>query len=172
MIGQFNSYRQQLGSVSSDTESVKQDPRHEITLTSNYSVILLSFTQTLGEQKVAAMTECKDFKKGIHQLEWEHRRMMMQMDDLNNKARHIQMLKLAKDLQLVSVYKSFTSGLLCVRHPTKIGFCSVWLKAMALGMQKGPIWLLLEMIRRLHLICPNGRETLVWALPSEATSPH
>lgn len=54
----------------------------------------------LGEHKVAAMTECKDFKKGIHQLEWERKKMMMQMDDLHNKARHIQMLKLAKDLQL------------------------------------------------------------------------
>nr|XP_039264137.1 cilia- and flagella-associated protein 43-like [Styela clava] len=53
----------------------------------------------LGEHKVAAMTECKDFKKGIHQLEWERKKMMMQMDDLHNKARHIQMLKLAKDLQ-------------------------------------------------------------------------
>lgn len=54
----------------------------------------------LGESKVAAMTECKDFKKGIHLLEWERKRMMMQMEDLHNRARHIQMLKLTKDLQL------------------------------------------------------------------------
>nr|CAB3230199.1 WD repeat-containing protein 96-like [Phallusia mammillata] len=53
----------------------------------------------LGESKVAAMTESKDFKKGIHQLEWDRKRMMMQMEDLNNKSRHIQMLKLTKDLQ-------------------------------------------------------------------------
>ncbi|XP_078484359.1 cilia- and flagella-associated protein 43 [Ciona intestinalis] len=55
--------------------------------------------RTLGESKVAAMTESKDFKKGIHQLEWERKRMVMQMEDLHNRARHIQMLKLTKDLQ-------------------------------------------------------------------------
>ncbi|CAK8681425.1 cilia- and flagella-associated protein 43-like [Clavelina lepadiformis] len=55
--------------------------------------------RALGEGKVAAMTESKDFKKGIHQLEWERKRMIMKMEDLHNRARHIQMLKLTKDLQ-------------------------------------------------------------------------
>ena len=64
-----------------------------------------SIFQTLGESKVAAMTESKDFKKGIHQLEWERKRMMMQMEDLNNKARHIQMLKLTKEIQAVNMFE-------------------------------------------------------------------
>lgn len=57
------------------------------------------------------MNESKDFKKGIHQLEWDRKRMMMQMEDLHNKARHIQMLKLTKDLQAVSFLRCHQSVL-------------------------------------------------------------
>ncbi|XP_077865529.1 LOW QUALITY PROTEIN: cilia- and flagella-associated protein 43-like [Saccoglossus kowalevskii] len=53
----------------------------------------------LGEQKIAAMTESKDFRKGIHVLEWEHKKNLMQIEDLMNKARDIQMLKVTRQLQ-------------------------------------------------------------------------
>ncbi|XP_072041951.1 LOW QUALITY PROTEIN: cilia- and flagella-associated protein 43-like [Amphiura filiformis] len=53
----------------------------------------------LGEQKIAAMTESKDFRKGIHSLEWEHKKMVMQIEDLLNKAKNIQMLKVSRELQ-------------------------------------------------------------------------
>ncbi|XP_039994475.1 cilia- and flagella-associated protein 43 [Xiphias gladius] len=53
----------------------------------------------LGEQKIASMVECKDFRKGIIQLDWEHKLMRMQIEDLNNKARDIQMLRLSEEQQ-------------------------------------------------------------------------
>ncbi|XP_029377676.1 cilia- and flagella-associated protein 43 [Echeneis naucrates] len=53
----------------------------------------------LGEQKIAIMVEGKDFRKGIIQLEWEHKMMKMQIEDLNNKARDIQMIHLSEEQQ-------------------------------------------------------------------------
>ncbi|KAL7990626.1 hypothetical protein Chor_014056 [Crotalus horridus] len=53
-----------------------------------------------GEKKIASMVESKDFRKGIFQLEWEHRKMQMQVDDLNQKARDIQKLNVTKDHQI------------------------------------------------------------------------
>ncbi|RXM27392.1 Cilia- and flagella-associated protein 43 [Acipenser ruthenus] len=62
------------------------------------------YRKTLGEQKIASMVESKDFRTGIIQQEWEHMRMRMQMEDLNNKARDIQMLKVSRELQVVKSY--------------------------------------------------------------------
>lgn len=58
--------------------------------------------QTLGEQKIATMVECKDFRKGIIKLQWEHRMKGMQIEHLNTKARDIQMLRLSEEQQDVS----------------------------------------------------------------------
>ncbi|XP_070772213.1 cilia- and flagella-associated protein 43 [Enoplosus armatus] len=55
--------------------------------------------RTLGEQKIASMVECKDFRKNIIQLQWEHKMMGMQIEDLNNRARDIQMLRLSEEQQ-------------------------------------------------------------------------
>lgn len=49
------------------------------------------------------MVECKDFRKGIIQLQWEHKMMGMHIEDLNSRARDIQMLRLSEDQQEVSI---------------------------------------------------------------------
>ncbi|XP_026655478.2 cilia- and flagella-associated protein 43 isoform X2 [Zonotrichia albicollis] len=53
-----------------------------------------------GEKKINAMVEFKDFSKGIIQLEWEHKKMKMQIQDLKEKARDIVILPISKDCQL------------------------------------------------------------------------
>ena len=40
-----------------------------------------------------------EFKRGIHLLEWEHRKLRMQAEDLQKKAKEIQTLKLTKEIQ-------------------------------------------------------------------------
>ncbi|XP_010742471.3 cilia- and flagella-associated protein 43 isoform X1 [Larimichthys crocea] len=52
--------------------------------------------RTLGEEKIASMDKCKNARKGIIQLEWEHKMRRMQIEDLNNKAKDIQMLQLSE----------------------------------------------------------------------------
>ncbi|XP_060943830.1 cilia- and flagella-associated protein 43 [Limanda limanda] len=51
----------------------------------------------LGEQKIASMVECKDFRKGTMQLEWEHKIIKEQIVDLKTKARDIQTLRLSEE---------------------------------------------------------------------------
>uniref|UniRef100_A0A8B9DJY6 Cilia- and flagella-associated protein 43 n=1 Tax=Anser cygnoides TaxID=8845 RepID=A0A8B9DJY6_ANSCY len=55
-----------------------------------------------GEKKIASMVERKDFSRGIFLLEWEHKKMRMQIEDLKQKARDIAMLPISKDRQLPS----------------------------------------------------------------------
>ncbi|KAM6443389.1 cilia- and flagella-associated protein 43 [Liasis olivaceus] len=61
---------------------------------------LNSMIRAQGEKKIASMVESKDFRKGIFQLEWEHQKMQMQVEDLNQKARDIQKLNVTKDHQI------------------------------------------------------------------------
>ncbi|XP_051935831.1 cilia- and flagella-associated protein 43 [Hippocampus zosterae] len=52
---------------------------------------------TLGEQKIATMVQTKDFRKGIIQVEWDNTMRRMQIEDLKNKERDIQKLRLTED---------------------------------------------------------------------------
>jgi len=45
------------------------------------------------------MTESKDFRKGIIQLEWEHKKNLMKIEDLKNKMRIISMMKVTREIQ-------------------------------------------------------------------------
>lgn len=47
------------------------------------------------------MLESKDFRRGIHMLEWERKRLEMEIEDLTQKAQDIQMLRLTRELQNV-----------------------------------------------------------------------
>lgn len=66
------------------------------------------YGQTLGEQKIASMVKRKDFRKGIIKLEWDQKMMMMQTEDLNNKMRDIQKLRLTEEQQEVSIFNFFS----------------------------------------------------------------
>lgn len=45
------------------------------------------------------MVESKDFRKGIIQLEWEHKKNMMKIEDLKEKMRVINMMKVTREIQ-------------------------------------------------------------------------
>lgn len=46
------------------------------------------------------MRESKDFRKGIHQLEWELKEMFMRAEDLQNACSDLQNLRVTKELQV------------------------------------------------------------------------
>ncbi|XP_061492058.1 cilia- and flagella-associated protein 43 [Rhineura floridana] len=85
-----------------ELEGTNLIPDYTDAILMNRSIIeeLNSVIRAQGERKVASMVESKDFRKGIFQLEWEHKKMQMQVDDLNQKARDIQKLNVTKDHQI------------------------------------------------------------------------
>ncbi|KAL4668370.1 hypothetical protein H8957_011220 [Semnopithecus entellus] len=60
---------------------------------------LNSVIRTQGQKKIASMMESKDVHKRILQIEWEHKKMEMEREDLNQKAWDIQMLFFSRDRQ-------------------------------------------------------------------------
>ncbi|XP_027753824.1 cilia- and flagella-associated protein 43 isoform X5 [Empidonax traillii] len=64
---------------------------------------------TQGEKKIAAIIEFKEFSRGIRQLEWEHKKMRMQIEDLKEKARDIVILPISKDCQLFLTVLNYDS---------------------------------------------------------------
>ena len=61
--------------------------------------MLVYHFQALGESKIASMMESKEFRKGIIQLEWEHKKNLMKIEDLKNKMRTINMMKVTREIQ-------------------------------------------------------------------------
>ncbi|KAJ3037135.1 Cilia- and flagella-associated protein 43 [Rhizophlyctis rosea] len=53
----------------------------------------------LGGAKVDALREMKDYRKGIHALEWENKMLDFQAEDLIIRTRDIQLLRVTKQMQ-------------------------------------------------------------------------
>lgn len=124
------------------------------------------------------MVECKDFRKGIIQLQWEHKRMTMQMEDLDNKSRDIRRIKLTeeqRDVRAVKItvkhlywmfklilctFKDFTQKL---QHQD---FCPLYnAKITLLANCRLILWRYKD---RFFLAASNH----VWLLPSSTTDGH
>ncbi|KAJ1549129.1 Cilia- and flagella-associated protein 43 [Cladochytrium tenue] len=54
---------------------------------------------TVGETKVEAIKDMKDYRKGIHALEWENKMLDFQAEDLVIHTRDIQLLRITKQMQ-------------------------------------------------------------------------
>ena len=67
----------------------------------NRSVVdeLNKVIQVHGKQKISVMVDCKNFKKNIRHLEWDHKKMAMQIEDYIQKQKDITYLKLTREVQ-------------------------------------------------------------------------
>ncbi|XP_015275585.1 PREDICTED: cilia- and flagella-associated protein 43 [Gekko japonicus] len=97
------------GQVELDSSNLIPDYTDAILINRSIIEELNSTIRAQGEKKVASMVESKDFRKGIFQLEWEHKKIQMQIDDLNQKARDIQKLNVTKDRQLFLTVLNYDS---------------------------------------------------------------
>ena len=61
-----------------------------------------------GSEKVSILHEIKDFRKGIHQLQWENSRLDLEEEELLQRTKDLQLLRVTKGLQ--SIIKGSDEG--------------------------------------------------------------
>ncbi|XP_076101521.1 cilia- and flagella-associated protein 43-like isoform X11 [Mytilus galloprovincialis] len=88
------------GQVETDTSTFIADYKNSALIHRSVVEELNTNIKKLGEDKIASMVESKDFRKGIIQLEWEHKKMLMEMEDFQNKMKDIQFMKVTREIQL------------------------------------------------------------------------
>ncbi|XP_060599927.1 cilia- and flagella-associated protein 43-like [Ruditapes philippinarum] len=88
------------GQVEVDAGSFIHDYKDSALIHRNVVEDLNGTIKQLGESKIASMVESKDFRKGIIQLEWEHKKMLMVIEDLQNKMKDVQFMKVTREIQL------------------------------------------------------------------------
>ena len=54
-----------------------------------------------GDDKIAVLHEIKDFRKNIHELQWNNQRLDLEEEDLLQRTRDLQLLRVTKSLQSV-----------------------------------------------------------------------
>jgi len=81
--------------------AVSSDMSHALFLHRKVVEGVNEVVQSKGTRKVEILTAIKDFKKGIYQLEWEHKRCDMMIEDLKEKTRELQLLHVTRDIQTV-----------------------------------------------------------------------
>ncbi|KAM5271833.1 cilia- and flagella-associated protein 43 [Ctenodactylus gundi] len=84
-----------------ELENFQQTLEYPDAILINRTIIedLNSVIRTQGQKKVDSMMKSKEVHKGIYQIEWDHKKMEMEMEDLNQKAWDIQMLFFSRDRQ-------------------------------------------------------------------------
>ncbi|KAF6107961.1 cilia and flagella associated protein 43 [Phyllostomus discolor] len=87
------------GQVEVENFQLLLDYSDAILINRNIIEDLNSVIRAQGQKKVTSMMETKDIHKGIFQIEWEHKKMEMEMEDLNQKAWDIQMLFFSRERQ-------------------------------------------------------------------------
>ncbi|XP_019580633.2 cilia- and flagella-associated protein 43 [Rhinolophus sinicus] len=144
---------------------------------------LNSVIRTQGQKKVTSMMESKDIHKGIFQIEWEHKKMEMEMEDLNQKAWDIQMLFFSRERQkylnepnyetLIAIQIGImeeTIAVLDKTHKKNVENCKKLLKKLVkFGNQKDVANYTLSCNLREELVAVSERKDICHALGSKLT---
>ena len=92
-------FRLKQGQVEVEQEAVVTDYADAVLLNRTIIEALNKKIRELGGDKVKVLEEVKDQRKAIHLLDWENQKFHMQGEDLQQKMRDFQLLRVTKSLQ-------------------------------------------------------------------------